>query len=448
MEENISALSTAFVASGVAVIRISGNSPLEIAKKMFRPQGKTAVENFEPYRMYTGEFDGGSFTDYGMCVYFKAPKSYTGEDMVEFHCHGGVAIVKGLLRRTFELGARPAEKGEFTKRAFVNGKLSLSSAEGLVDMINSETESEVRAGYGLYREKLKKKIDAVQDKLTYALAQIDADIDFPEEDLEAVSREEIKSALDGVNEELKSVLATYRTGRMIKNSVKIAICGKPNAGKSSLLNAILGYDKAIVTSIAGTTRDVVEGSVDISGVRFDFFDTAGIRDTADAVEEIGVGIALKTVKNADLVIFTASAEGFDFADEEILEKLDGLKVLKVLNKTDLKTVSSTVESKPFDLKISALTGDGIEELKRTVFNATVGENIDLGGDFLTEERHFDAITRAREKVESALKIIVSEPLDLASIDIKDAWQYLGEISGKSATEDVINEIFSKFCVGK
>ena len=193
--DNIVAISTALGASGVAVIRLSGDSPLEIAEKMFAPQGKISVNDFVPYMMYTGEFDGGSFSDYGMCVYFKAPKSYTGEDVVEFHCHGGNAIVKGLLRRAIELGARLATRGEFTKRAFLNGKLSLSSAEGLIDMINSESEAEVKAGYSLYREKLKKQIDVIQDDLTYALAQIDADIDFPEEDLEAVSKTEIKNRL-------------------------------------------------------------------------------------------------------------------------------------------------------------------------------------------------------------------------------------------------------------
>lgn len=447
MEENIAALSTAFATAGVAVIRISGDSPLEIAEKMFAPQGKTPVKDFEPYKMYTGTIDGKTFTDYGMCVYFKAPKSYTGENMVEFHCHGGIAIVKGLLRRIYELGARPAERGEFTKRAFVNGKLSLSSAEGLIDMINSESESEVRAGYGLYREKLKKKIDVIQDELTYALAKIDADIDFPEEDLEAVSREEIKETLGKAESELDKILATYRTGRTLKNGVKVAICGKPNAGKSSLLNAILGYEKAIVTSIPGTTRDVVEGSTSINGVKFDFYDTAGIRETSDEVEGIGVSIALKTVKNADLVLFVYSAEDFNKEDEEILSGLNGLNVVKIMNKTDLAGGENNGVILP-ELKTSAATGAGVEELKRYVFERTVGANIDLGGDFLTEERHYDAIKRAKEKIASAKASVIDMPLDLSSIDIKEAWQYLGEISGKSASEDVINEIFSKFCVGK
>ena len=442
MEENIAALSTAFATAGVAVIRISGDSSLEIAEKMFTSQGKTPVKDFEPYKMYTGTIDGKTFTDYGMCVYFKAPKSYTGENMVEFHCHGGVAIVKGLLRRIYELGARPAERGEFTKRAFVNGKLSLSSAEGLIDMINSESESEVRAGYGLYREKLKKKIDVIQDELTYALAKIDADIDFPEEDLEAVSREEIKETLDKAESELDKILATYRTGRTLKNGVKVAICGK-----SSLLNAILGYEKAIVTSVPGTTRDVVEGSASINGVKFDFYDTAGIRETSDEVEGIGVGIALKTVKNADLVLFVYSVEDFNKEDEEILSNLNGLNVVRVMNKTDLSggKNNGVILS---DLKTSAVTGAGVEELKRYVFEHTVGANIDLGGDFLTEERHYDAIKRAKNKISSAKASVIDMPLDLSSIDIKEAWQYLGEISGKSASEDVINEIFSKFCVGK
>ena len=443
LNENISAVSTGLVASGVAVIRISGDSPLQIAEKMFKPQGKTPVAEFEPYKMYTGEFDGGTFLDYGLCVYFKAPKSYTGEDMVEFHCHGGPAIVRGLLKRTIELGARPANRGEFTKRAFLNGKLSLSSAEGLIDMINSESEGEVKAGYSLYREKLKKEIDLISDDLTYILAKIDADIDFPEEDLETATRNEILVVLQENKQKLQKLLSSYRTGRTIKSGVKVAIVGKPNAGKSSLLNSLLNYDKAIVSPVAGTTRDIVEGSLDINGIRFNFFDTAGIRESGDMIEGIGIDMARRTLNSSDIAVFVMDITDIDDLDKQVLNDLgDKLKIV-VANKTDLSNVNVDA-----DIKISTVTGENIEELKQLLFDKTVGASVDLNGEFLTEERHYDAINKAVQKLDDAITSTKDLPLDLASIDIKSAWQYLGEISGKSATEDIIEEIFKKFCVGK
>ena len=217
IRENIAAISTALSASGVAVIRISGDSPLSIADKMFKPVGKTLVKDFEPYKMYVGEIVCDGFSDFGMCVYFKAPKSFTGEDIVEFHTHGGLAITKGVLSKILSLGARLATNGEFTKRAFMNGKLSLSSAEGLIDMINSESESGVRAGYYLYREKLTDEINSIQDIITDTLSQIDVDMDFPEEDLESTSREATSNALNEVIDRLTSLISTYRTGRTLKN---------------------------------------------------------------------------------------------------------------------------------------------------------------------------------------------------------------------------------------
>ena len=265
-EENIAAISTALSASGVAVIRISGKNPLDIAQKMFAPVGKTKVADFEPNKMYAGEIHADGFSDFGLCVYFKGPKSFTGEDIVEFHSHGGVAISRGILKKILSSGARLATNGEFTKRAFMNGKLSLSSAEGLIDMINSESRAEVKAGYYLYREKLCKKILALQESLTNSLAEIDASIDCPEEGLEEVATDKVFLAVDNTIAELNSLVSLYKSGRKILTGVKVAIVGKPNAGKSSLLNALLAYDKAIVTSIAGTTRDIVEGSINIGGI--------------------------------------------------------------------------------------------------------------------------------------------------------------------------------------
>ncbi len=444
--ENIAAISTPLGAGGVAIIRISGESPLAIAEKMFAPTGKTAVKDFEPYRMYPGEIDAGSFRDFGLCVYFAAPKSYTGEHMVEFHCHGGVAIAEGILRRALFFGCRPAANGEFTKRAFLNGKLSLSSAEGLIDMINSESEGEVKAGYYLYREGLKKRVEKMQDALTYVLAQIDANIDFPEEDLEETAIGAVKAALVSSADELDGLLSTYRTGRTLKNGVKVAIVGKPNTGKSSLLNRLLDYEKAIVSPVAGTTRDVVEGTMTINGVRFWFSDTAGIRETENEVESVGIARAKRALVESDLVLFVLDAsKPLDDADRVIFEEIKERKHLVIYNKSDL---SGLVKLSGMDLFVSALTGKNVERLKELIYERALGDGIDLNGDFLTEERHYNALRQAREKLVAAKDGIGVVPLDLIAVDIRAGWEALGEISGKTATEHIINEIFSRFCVGK
>lgn len=442
--DNIAAISTALSASGVAVIRLSGKSPLSIAKKMFNPLGKTAVEDFEPYKMYVGEILADGFIDFGMCVYFKGPKSFTGEDVVEFHSHGGIAITKGILQKALSLGARLATNGEFTKRAFLNGKLSLSSAEGLIDMINSESVSGVKAGYYLYRENLTKEITALQDQLTDALAQIDVDMDFPEEDLEQTSTEQVESTLKHAVSSIDKLLSTYRTGRTLKDGVSVAIVGKPNTGKSSILNALMGYDKAIVSNVAGTTRDVVEGSVDISGVRFNFFDTAGIRESADKIEEIGVSLSKRVLEQADVVLFIVDAGDLTAQDESIYLTAKDKNHIFAVNKTDI----CDYKDDRADIYVSALKKQNIEQLKELLYEKTIGSGVDLNGDFICEERHYEALTRAREKLQSALSAIGLVTLDILAIDVKDGWDALGEISGKTATEDIINTIFSKFCVGK
>lgn len=442
--ENIAAISTALSASGVAVIRISGESPLDIAQKMFKPLSKIEVKDFEPYKMYAGEIIADGFTDFGLCVYFKGPKSFTGEDVVEFHSHGGIAITKGILSKILSLGARLANNGEFTKRAFLNGKLSLSSAEGLIDMINSESISGVKAGYYLYREKLTEEINALQDKITDVLSQIDVDMDFPEEDLEFSSTEAVKSTLSEVIERIDGLLKTYRTGRTLKNGVKVGIVGKPNTGKSSILNALLSYDKAIVSSVAGTTRDIVEGNIDINGVRFNFSDTAGIRDSEDKIEELGVLLSKKVLEESDLLLFVIDANKVGAEDEEIYSRIADKNYIFAVNKID----ESDYKDSRADIYISALKGQNIEELKELIYNKTVLSGVDLNGDFLCEERHFEALSRAKEKLLSALNAIGSVTLDILAIDVKDGWDALGEISGRTATEDIINNIFSKFCVGK
>lgn len=444
--EIISAISTANGVGGVAIIRISGEGCLNLLSKMFSPLSKnTKVENFEPYKLYVGEIScAGGFTDFGMAVYFKAPKSYTGEDMVEIHCHGGTAITQGVLKKTFELGALPATRGEFTKRAFLNGKLSLSSAEGLIDMINGESVAAVKSGYSLYREKLFEKVTALQDKITYALAEIGADIDYPEEDLGELALDTLVETLEQTQSTIIDLIKGYNAGSKIKNGVKVAIVGRPNVGKSSILNALLNYEKAIVSSIEGTTRDVVEGSLDINGVKFDLYDTAGIRSASDEIELMGIERSEKILNSADVcvAVFDGGAE-LTAQDKEIYQKVENLNHLIVYNKSDTFTGDKN------GVVVSAKTGEGIENLKTALYQKAFSQGIDRNAELIVEERHLNALKKAEEYLSASLVGIEDGvPLDIVSEDVKSVWDALGEITGKTATEEIIDEIFAKFCVGK
>ena len=447
MEENIVAIATPAGKGGVAIIRISGKSPLELAAKMFTPVGKAKVENFEPYRMYPGRIDGGSFEDFGLCVYFKAPASYTGEDIVEFQCHGGESIARGILKQTFRLGAKPAGRGEFTKRAFLNGKLSLASCEGVADMINGESEAEVKAGYLLYSEKLTDKVRALQARLKTLLAGIDVSVDYPEEDIEEQHIAELEGSLKELSAEISLLTASYAVGKKIKSGVTVAICGKPNTGKSSLLNRLLGYDKAIVSDIAGTTRDAVEGVLEIDGRKFNLYDTAGVRESGDFVESIGIERAEAIIRSADVAVFVAdiSAQGkIDEEDARVLEMVSGKPLIKVLNKVDLTSDETETDA---DVYTSTVTGEGIAKLKQLLYEKGFGARTEDAA-FLIEQRHFDSLERANESIKKAIAACLSQPLDLIGIDVKEAWDALGEITGETATEAIIQEIFEKFCVGK
>lgn len=443
MEECISAISTARGSSGVAIIRLSGENCFEIAQKMFK--SKIDVCDFEPYKLYVGIIDGGDFSDFGMCVRFLAPKSYTGEDMVEFHCHGGIAITEGILKRTFELGSRPATNGEFSKRAFVNGKMSLSSAEGLIDMINAESKAEARCGFYLYRDKLLRKIEQLQDVLINILAQIDVDIDYPEEDVPACDENVISQRLNDLRSQIQTLINSFNGASKLKNGIKVVLVGRPNAGKSSILNSILKYDKAIVTSIAGTTRDVVDGTIEINGVKFNFFDTAGIRESDDTVEKIGIERSIKTLQTADLVVHIVDLEsGYTVEDKEIDDKIDNLNKLTIINKGDLNIPTDLAS----DMIISAFNEENIDALKQMIYEKTVDESVVNSDDFITEARHHKALVDALNSICQAIDNVGNFSLDIITVDLRDAWQSLGLISGTTCEQAVVDEIFAKFCVGK
>lgn len=435
----IAAISTAPATGGVAIIRISGQKALAIASAMFVPSGRTKVEDFVPNHMYPGTISGDGFSDYGMCVYFRAPHSFTGEDVVELHCHGGIYISRGVLKATLKNGACMAANGEFTKRAFLNGKLSLASAEGMIDMINATSLAEVRAGFGLYNEKLTNIVRDLQASLKDILASIAADVDYPEEDVAATDLNDLGIRLAHINDGVRSLADNYDTGRKIKSGITCALCGAPNVGKSSLLNALLGYDKAIVSPLAGTTRDAVEGTIEIDGLAYNLVDTAGLREQADEIESIGISIAKKAVRSADLILYVCEGE---YSPLDGVEE-DDPRLIKIYNKCDI----SPAQPDNFDISISAKTGENLDKLRALMSLKAVGES---GADtnFVVERRHYDALCRADQSLVNAVSAIGKFPLDIISLDITDAWSALGEITGETANEEIIDEVFAKFCVGK
>lgn len=433
MAQIISAISTPAGQGGVAIIRISGEGSLGLAKKMFAPSCGTT--DFEPNRMYAGKISGEGFLDYGYMVYFAAPRSFTGEDVVEFHCHGGVQIARGVLKKTVSLGARAAERGEFTRRAFLNGKLTLASAEGMIDMINAQSLAMLRAGGMLYFGKLSKETAEIQNGLKEILAAISAELDYPEEDLDGLDYAVIAEKVDGLCQRLKKLVSGYSCGKKIKSGVSVAICGKPNVGKSSLLNALLGYDKAIVSPEEGTTRDAVEGVAEIGGVNFCFTDTAGIRDCAGGAEKMGIERAKNVMRSSDIALFVT--DGSCTPPRDI-----GGKLITVFNKCDI-----AVPRGKYDVAVSAVTGEGIPELKKLLSEEAFGEG-SLDNSFVLEERHYSALVRALEALESAAANAGKITPDLLAVDVREGWNALGEITGETAGEEIINEIFDKFCVGK
>ena len=444
MNDCISAVATAPGTGGVAIIRLSGEDSLKIAEKMFKPFSGVSVRDFEPYRMYFGDILGDGFTDNGMCVYFKAPKSFTGEDVIEFHCHGGVAITRGILDKTFELGARLATNGEFTKRAFLNGKLSLSSCEGLIDMINSESVTQINSAYYLFKEKLKNKISLIQENLTSILAQIDANIDYPEEGLIDDSGEEIKQKLLEILPDLQQMVDSYSVGKVVLDGVKVALVGKTNTGKSSLLNLLSGEDKAIVTDVAGTTRDVVEAKIFINGIKFNLYDTAGIRETNDLVEKIGIERSNLLIDKADFILFVTQSLEFDEEEKELFNKIQNKPVIRIINKNDLNNLQIVEDAV---ISISCKTGSNLDVLRNRLFEIGA-KNFSSDGEFITQKRHYFALKEALNSLKTAINAIDCVPLDLVCADIKECWDKLGEITGTTASEDIVNEIFARFCVGK
>lgn len=448
--KTIAAIATSMGSGGIGIIRISGNDALSIINKIFVPIKKGDIK---PFTLKLGNIidENGNALDQVLVSYFKAPKSYTGEDVCEINCHGGNIALNKVLEMVLKNGATLAEGGEFTKRAFLNGKLDLTQAEAVIDLINSKSEREGKASIKQLEGKLGDEIRKIKDEIISLLADIEANIDYPEyEDIEDVRRERIEKLLEKQIQKLQILEESFESGKILKNGIMTAIVGKPNVGKSSLLNTLLKEERAIVTEIAGTTRDTIEESVTIKGITLRLIDTAGIRETEDVVENIGVEKSKNVLKNAELVLLLVDGtKGFSPEDEEILKEISDKNYIILVNKIDLKNENINIIDKNI-IRISAKTGEGIQELENKIEEMFNLKKLETENEFIiTNIRHRDLINKTKIGLEQAKNTVITGlPIDMISINIKDAITSLGEILGESVSEDVLDKIFEKFCVGK
>ena len=448
--KTIAAITTSIGSGGVGIIRISGEEALNIVKKVFVP---VKPGELKPFSLKLGHIidENKTVVDQVLVSYFRAPKSYTGEDVCEINCHGGNIAVNRVLELVLQNGATLAEGGEFTKRAFLNGKLDLTQAEAVIDLINSKSEKEGKASIKQLEGKLGNEIRGIKDEIISLLADIEANIDYPEyEDIEDVRREKIDEILENQINRLYKLEQSFESGKILKNGIMTAIVGKPNVGKSSLLNMLLKEERAIVTEIAGTTRDTIEECVTIKGITLRLIDTAGIRETEDIVENIGVEKSKKALENAELVLFLIDGStGILPEDREILEAVKDKNHIVLINKIDIKNQEIDINTDNV-IRISAKTGEGIEDLENKIEEMFNLKKLDTENEFIiTNIRHKDLLNKARNGLKQAKETILNGlPIDMISINIKTAIESLGEILGESISEDVLNKIFEKFCVGK
>ncbi|MCI8832795.1 MAG: tRNA uridine-5-carboxymethylaminomethyl(34) synthesis GTPase MnmE [Clostridia bacterium] len=456
--EAIVAISTPPGYGGIGIIRISGKDSFKIIEKIFEPKNKEK-DKIKGYTMKYGKiFDfEGKIIDEVLVTYFVSPKSFTTENMCEINSHGGPIVVKKILELCLENGARMAEPGEFTKIAFLNGRIDLAQSEAIIDMINAKTEKEQQASINQLEGNLSNKINEIREDIMQKMVDIEASIDYPEYDIEEITKGELRKMLERVNIKLKELERNFEKGKLIKDGIKMAIIGRPNAGKSSLLNAILNEDRAIVTEYEGTTRDIIEEFIVIEGIPIKVIDTAGIRNkTEDKIEQIGIEKAKEIAKNADLVIYIIdSSKKLEDEDKEILKLLKDKKVIIVLNKQDLNTEISveTEEIKKINkpkIKLSALKKDGIEQLYKEISEMfRLGEIIIDDSVTVTNERHKEIIKNAQKNTNDSINSIDNNmPIDIIQISIKQTLEELGKITGNTVSEDIIDEIFKKFCLGK
>lgn len=453
----IAAIGTALSNSGISIIRISGKDALNIIEKIFKTKSK-----LEPNTIIYGKIvDKERVLDTVLVSYFKAPKSFTGEDICEINCHGGNQITREILELVLDNGAVLAEPGEFSKRAFLNGKMDLSQAEAVINLINSKTKTQSRVASRQMEGELSSKIKNLREDLVELLAHIEVSIDYPEYDYEEVEPEYVKSLIEKKSVEINKILDTYEQGRIIKEGINVAILGKPNVGKSSLLNRLANYEKAIVTDIPGTTRDIVEETICIGDIVLNISDTAGIRDTDDIIEKIGVEKSLKKLEEVDLVIYMFNAENkIEEDDLKLLSKIQnkGIKNIVLINKMDKvqKSIFDTFlnELKQNGIKdilpVSVFNDEGVDELKNKISEIFNTNDLDYEHELIiTNSRHKDLLKKSVNELQLALEQLkANQPIDIIFINLKNATRYLGEVIGTDVSLDVVHKIFEKFCLGK
>lgn len=453
----IAAISTAPGVGGIGIIRLSGEETFNIIKKIFVPKNKS--KEIKGYTFKYGNIINpktNEILDEVLVSYFIKPRSYTMENMCEINSHGGNIVMQNILEVCLENGAELAEPGEFTKRAFLNGRIDLSQAESIIDIINSKTKKESKASLKQLEGFLSKKIKSIRKKIMDVMVDIEANIDYPEYDIEEVTEKKVENMLKSIEKELMSLKNTFDNGKIIKDGINVAIVGKPNAGKLSLLNALLKEERAIVSKYKGTTRDSIEELMNIDGIPIKIIDTAGIREASDEVEKIGIERAKEIADNADLLIaiFDISAN-IDEEDIEIIDLIKDKKAIIVLNKIDLIQDNINVDSRISNLnkkiiKISALNKDGVEKISETIVEMFKINEINLDdGIIVTNTRHKNLINKAINSTENAqISLENKMPMDIVAIEIKNVLEDLGEITGEDVSENIINEIFAKFCLGK
>lgn len=455
--DTIAAIATASGNSGIGIIRVSGYEAIEIVDKIFKSvNSDKKLVNVKSHTINYGHIvDNDKVIDEVLVSVMNGPHSYTGEDVVEINCHGGMIVIRKILEIVLKNGARTAEPGEFTKRAFLNGRMDLSQAEAVMDVINAKNEFALSSSIEQLNGRVSEKIKSLREKIIYNIAFIESALDDPEHISIDGYSEKLSKILEEVNGELSRLINNFDNGRIVKEGVKTVILGKPNAGKSSLLNLLLGEERAIVTDIEGTTRDTLEESINLNGVFLNLIDTAGIRDSEDVVEQIGVNKAKELAEKSDLVIFVADAsKELDENDKEIINLIKDKQAIVLLNKSDLGTIINEKNVFEFDNKpvitFSAKTGDGLDELENKIrdlfYEGKVKYNDEL---YITNARQKESLINAKNSIEEVIKSVENDmPEDFYSIDLMDAYTYLGQIIGESVEDDLVNEIFSKFCMGK
>ena len=454
--DTIAAIATAMTSSGIGIIRISGGQAFEVIEKIFKKKNGGKIDLSRSHTVQYGYIcDQDEVIDEVLVLIMKGPHSYTAEDTVEIDCHGGVLMMKKILETVIQYGARPAEPGEFTKRAFLNGRIDLSQAEAVIDVINAQNEYALKSSVSQLKGKMSEKVKALREKIIYEIAYIESALDDPEHISLDGYGEELAKKLEPMVKELERLIASADNGKVMSEGVKTVILGKPNAGKSSLMNVLAGEERAIVTDIAGTTRDTLEEHIRLRGISLNVVDTAGIRDTEDVVEKIGVTKARTAAEDADLIIYVVDASvPLDENDRDIIEMIRNRKAVVLLNKTDLEQVVSVEELEKQTghqvIPVSAKEETGIEELEKEIQSMFYHGDIDFNDEvYVTNIRHKTALTESLSSLKLVQKSIEDGmPEDFYSIDLMNAYEQLGTIIGEAVEDDLVNEIFSKFCMGK